>query len=117
MDAPIEPTARQPRSAFRLTSGLEFLDEWSQNATQVELNIVNQVLFALIEKSVFGQYDVVDDVTKTMEFFVIARPDLTVKVRVHDLESFGIVYIGPTMAAPGFDQAAPDVENFTPRTP
>ena len=109
MAVPIEPADCWPRSAFRLASGLNIFDEWSQNASQAELDIVTQVLFAVTEKSVFAQYYVVDDVSKTMEFFVLARGDLTVKIRVHGLDSFGIVYIGPTCAAPGLDQASPEV--------
>src|SRR5208282_3089088 len=90
------PEGSRPRALmFRLTSGLERLDEWSQNATQVEKNVVNRVLFAVAGKTVFSEYVVVDDVARTMEFFVLAKCDLAVKVRVYGLDSFGIVYIGP----------------------
>jgi Family of unknown function (DUF6235) len=109
MAAPNKPTNRPRPIPFRLTSGLEILDQWSANAGQVEKNIVHEVLFALAEKSAFANYDVVDDVTKTLEFFVLARGELTVKVRVHGLDSFGIVYVGPTCDAPGLDQTAPEV--------
>jgi Family of unknown function (DUF6235) len=108
MAVPMDPASRRPRQGFCLTSGLEILDEWSAAATQVEKNIVHQVLFAVTEKSVFKHYYVVDDVTRTMEFFVIAPGDLTVKIRVLGLDAFGIVYIGPTSGAPGLDQAVPE---------
>lgn len=93
---------------FRLTSGLELLEEWSKNATQVQKNVVNQVLFAVASRAVFSGYAVVDDVTRTMEFFVLAKCDIAVKIRVHGLDSFGIVYVGPASAAPGLDVAVPD---------
>lgn len=105
MAIPNRPAGGRPQPLLRLTSGLDLLDEWSQNATQVERNIVNRVLFAVVSRSVFTEYDVVDDVGKTMEFFVLAKCDLTVKIRVHGLDSFGIVYVGPTYAAPGLDHA------------
>ena len=114
MAIPMEPADRRPRCAFRLASGLEILDAWSQNASQAELDIVNRVLFAVTERSVFTQYQVVDDVARTMEFFVLAKRDLTVKIRVHGLDSFGITYVGPTCAAPGLDQAAPEVGSSLP---
>ena len=108
------PEGSRPRPLpFRLTTGLERLDEWSRNATQVEKNVVNHVLFAVASKTVFTEYVVVDDVTRTMEFFVLAKCHLAVKIRVHSLGAFGIVYIGPTSTAPGLDQAAPDPEVFT----
>ena len=108
MASPARPAESFSRSAFRLASGLELLEEWSRRATQVEKNVVDEVLFAIVGRSVFTDYDVVDDVRKTMEFFVLAKCDLTVKIRVHSLESFGIGYVGPTCEAPGLDPAAPD---------
>jgi Family of unknown function (DUF6235) len=97
---------------FRLTSGLELLEEWSRSATQVQRNVVNQVLFAVASRDVFSEYAVVDDVTKTMEFFVLAKCDIVVKIRVHGLDSFGIVYVGPAGSAPGLDCAVPDPQVF-----
>jgi hypothetical protein len=107
MDAPIQPAGSR-RSAFRLTSGLDLLEKWSRTATQAEKNVVHQVLFAIADKSVFTDYLVVDDVVKTMEFFVLTRCEITIKVRVHGLNAFGIVYIGPTCDAPGLDCAKPE---------
>lgn len=97
---------------FRLTSGLELLEEWSRTATQVQRNVVNQVLFAVASRAVFSEYAVVDDVTKTMEFFVLAKCDMVVKIRVHGLDSFGIVYVGSARSAPGLDCAVPDPQVF-----
>lgn len=98
---------RNNASLFRLNSGLEVLDEWSMTATQPDRNAVNRVLFSLVEKSAFTEYNVVDDVQKTMEFFVFARSDLVVKIRVHDLGTFGIRYVGPAADAPGLDPQTP----------
>lgn len=103
MDVPSGRTRRYS-SLFRLTSGLEVLDKWSLTAIQAEKNAVNRVLFAVVEKSVFTEYDVVDEAEKTMEFFVFARSDLVVKIHVYDLGSFGIVYVGPAVDAPGLDR-------------
>jgi Family of unknown function (DUF6235) len=107
MAVPNGPAGGRPRSAFRLTSGFDVLDKWMGNASQIEKNRVHQVLFAVADRSVFTHYEVVDDVKKTMEFFVFARSDLTVKIRVHGLDAFGIIYVGPSCEAPGLD-AAPE---------
>jgi Family of unknown function (DUF6235) len=109
MAEPIGPASRRPPTPLRVTSGFDVLEQWSQHATQIEKNIVQRVLFAVVERSVFASYDVVDDVMKTMEFFVLSKCDLTVKIHIHDFDSCGIVYVGPTCAAPGLDQAAPVV--------
>jgi hypothetical protein len=105
--------ARRYPSSFRLTSGLEVLDEWSLTASQAEKNAVNRALFAVVEKTVFTEYVVVDDGEKTMEFFVFVRNDFVLKVRVHELGSFGIVYVGPATEAPGLDRLKADLEVFT----
>jgi Family of unknown function (DUF6235) len=103
MAVPSESTRRYP-SLFQLTSGVEVLDEWSLTATQAKRNAANRALFAVVERTVFTEYAVADDAEKTMEFFVFAGNDLIVKVRVHDLSSFGIVYVGPAAGAPGLDR-------------
>ena len=109
------PEVSRPRPLpFRLTSGLKRLDEWSQTATQVEKNIVHRVLFAVASKNVFSEYIVVDDAVKTMEFFVLTKCDLAVKIRVYGLDSYGIVYVGPASTAPDLDRAAPEPEYSQP---
>jgi hypothetical protein len=107
MAEPVGPHGHRPPTPLRVSSGFDVLEKWSEHATQVEKNIVHRVLFAIVDRSVFVAHDVVDDVTKTMEFFVLCRCDLTVKIRLHDFESCGIVYVGPTCTAPGLDQAEP----------
>jgi hypothetical protein len=107
MTEPVGPARHRPPTPLRVISGFDVLERWSERATQVEKNIVQRVLFAVVERSVFTSFDVVDDVTKTMEFFVLSRCELTVKIRIHDFDSCGIVYVGPTCGAPGLDQAEP----------
>jgi hypothetical protein len=110
MAVPTEPT-RVPASAlFRLTSGLSVLDDWSRTATQAEKNVVSNVLLSIAGKSVFVDYDVIDDPRRALEFFVLAKCGLAVKVRVYSLSAFGIVYVGPACSAPGLDCAGPDAE-------
>ena len=110
------PQNRRPATPLRLISGFELLDRWSEQATQVQKNIIHQVLFAVTDRSVFNDYVIVDDVTKTMEFFVLARCDLTVKIRIHDFGTCGLVYVGPTCAAPGLDQAGPETRPAEPES-
>lgn len=101
------------RLPFRLTSGLGLLEEWSKTATQVQRNVVNQVLFEVASITVFSEYPVVYDMTKTMKFFVLAKCEIAVKIRVHGLDSFGIVYVESASAAPGLDRTVPDPGVFT----
>jgi len=98
----------RPPLPLRVTSGFDLLDQWSEHATQIEKNIIHQVLMAVVDRSVFRDYLIVDDVTKTMEFIVMCKCDLAVKMRIHAFEACGIVYIGPACAVPGLDQAAPE---------
>jgi hypothetical protein len=114
MAEPIGPASPRPPTPLRLTSGFELLERWSEGATQVEKNVIHRVLFAVTDRTVFKDYVIIDDVTKTMEFFVICRCDLTVKIRIEDFDTCGITYIGPTCAAPGLDQAAPEARAAQP---
>jgi hypothetical protein len=107
MAAPIGSAGRRLPPPFRLTSGLDLLDRWSEQATQIEKNVVHQVLLAVVDRSVFTDHFVVNDATKTMEFFVLAKCELAVKIRVNDLGTGAITYIGPICAAPGLDRVAP----------
>jgi Family of unknown function (DUF6235) len=108
MASPNEPGDLRRRSPLRLISGLDVLEEWSQNATQPAMNLVNQVLFSVADRRVFSDYTTVDDPARTMEFFVLTKQEIAVKIRVHDLDTFGIVYVGPTVSAPGLDGPAPE---------
>lgn len=116
MASPNEPTGIRRRSPLRLASGMRVLDEWSQEATQAAKNLVNQVLFSIADGRVFGEYTIVDDPEKTMEFFVLTKHEITIKIRVHDLSSFGIIYVGPTISAPGLDRPGPEPGSSLPRS-
>lgn len=106
MGMPQQPTGRSEPAAFRMVSGFEILDEWFDQATQPDRNIVARILLSVAGKSVFSDFDVIDDITRPVEFFVLTKVDLTVKIRIHDLSSFGVVYIGPTTSAPGLGSVA-----------
>ena len=106
MSASIVPGGSRP-SSFTVTTGLDLLDEWSSRATQWQKNIVHRILFAVADKTVFADYIVIDDVQNHMEFFVLTKGDLIVKIRIEGIDSFGVLYIGPSRTAPGFDPALP----------
>jgi hypothetical protein len=103
MTTPIQPRGSRPRLWCRLTSGLEELEKWSCNATQGEKNVVYDALFAVADRSVFSTHQVVDDINRPTQFFVLTRGYLAVKIRIHGFDDFGIVYIGPSSDAPGID--------------
>lgn len=87
-------------SRFRMDTGLEVLEEWSETASQTKKNAVYKALFAVQDGSAFRTYRVVDDFQRPSELFVIVRDDLVVKIRVNCFDSFGIVYVGPCGTAP-----------------
>jgi hypothetical protein len=109
MTAPFSPAGRRS-SQFRLTAGLELLDQWSQHATQAEINAVNRVLFAIVDRTAFYQFPIIDDAEKAAQFFVLAECNLTVKICLHDLNCFEIAYVGPTSDAPGLAHPKPERE-------
>jgi hypothetical protein len=109
MTAPFRPAERRSPQ-FRLTAGLELLDQWSEHATQAEINAVNRVLFALVDRTAFYQFPIIDDAEKAAQFFVLAECNLAVKVCLHDLNCFEIAYVGPAGDAPGLDLAKPAQE-------
>ncbi len=87
----------------RLESGLRWLEEWSDTAGQAEQNAVYQALFAIADGTVSYAYLTFADVHHPGEFFVLVRDDLVIKVVFHDLDAFGIGYIGTLRNAPGHD--------------
>lgn len=86
--------------SLRLSSGLEILDNWARTANDIEKTAVYEVLFAVSEKSVFSDYATVDDSDEVTEFSVFTRCRLAVKLRLHSMDLFGIVYIGPACGVP-----------------
>lgn len=86
---------RTPRSRFRMETGLEVLEEWSNSATQSHKNAVYRALFAMLDGTLFRTYRIIDDFQRPSELYVIVKDDLTIKIRVNCFDSFGIVYVGP----------------------
>ena len=104
MSTPLPPASARP-SSFTVTSGLDLLDQWSARATQAEKNTAYRILFAVADHSVFTGCHILDDARNHMEFFVLTKGGLTIKIRIDDLDSFAILYIGPSCTAPGLDAA------------
>ncbi len=92
-----------PRARFRMDTGLEVLEDWAETARQSRKNAVYRALFAVADGTVFRNYRIIDDFQQANELFVVIRHDLVLKVRVHDFDSFGVVYVGPVANAPRLD--------------
>jgi|RhiMethySRZTD1v2_1073278.scaffolds.fasta_scaffold4346606_1 hypothetical protein len=90
---------------FKLTTGLEHLEDWSGGAGQAHKNILYKALFTVPDGSVFYNYGVLRAADNPFEFFVLIREDLVLKISFPDESSFGILYIGPLEGAPGLDLA------------
>jgi hypothetical protein len=88
---------------FRMHSGDEVLAEWSETASQTRRNAVYAALFSMTDRTVFRTHHIVDDYQRPAEFFVVIRDDLVLKVRVNDLGSFDVLYVGEWENAPGFE--------------
>lgn len=95
-----------PRTHFRLETGLEVLEDWTQTAPQSQKNAVHQALFAMVDGTLFRNYRVVDDYQRPSELFVIVKDDLVMKIRVNCFDSFGVVHIGPPAESARFDESA-----------
>jgi hypothetical protein len=80
---------------FRMESGSDVLDAWSENASQSQRNAVYKALFAMQDGSLFRTYRVIDDFQQVNEVFVIVKDDLMMKIRVKCVDAFDIVSIGP----------------------
>ncbi|UQX00009.1 DUF6235 family protein [Streptomyces sp. RerS4] len=88
---------RQPeraRGPLRLHAGWERLEEWSDTAGQIERNAVHKALFAVADRTVFRSYETYDDPAEPLSLFVRVRPTLVLKIRIRDLDSFDIDYVG-----------------------
>ena len=104
MSAPREPGSVR-RSTYRVTSGLDLFDAWSEDATQAEKNVVHRAIFSIVDRTVFQDFITIDSSENDLEYFILAKNDLVIKVAIEDLDSFGILYIGPSGSAPGLDSA------------
>jgi uncharacterized protein DUF6235 len=80
---------------FRMETGFEVLEEWSETASQTQRNAVYKALFAMQDGSMFRSYRVIDDFQRANEVFVIVKDDLVMKIRVKCADAFDIIAIGP----------------------
>lgn len=99
MSESVEQDSATPRVRFRLETGLEVLDGWSETATESHKYAVHKALFAMLDGTLFRTYRIVDDFQRPSELFVIVRDHLVMKIRINCFDSFGIVYIGPPTGA------------------
>lgn len=96
-----ENGAEITRTHFRMDTGTEVLASWSETASQSDRNAVYRTLFSILDGSIFHTHNLVEGFAVPSEFFVVLKHDVVVKLRVHGAGSFGIVYIGPWIDAPG----------------
>lgn len=87
---PIHITSRQ----FRLTSGWPLVEQWAATAGRIKKNAVHRAMFAIVEGSVSQTHTVTDDMQNPQDFVIWVRPDLVIKIRVHQADTFEVVYIG-----------------------
>lgn len=112
MTAPRIPAGSSRPSMYTVTSGLDLLDDWATHATQPQKNTVYRTLFAVADQTVYTTCTVIDDPANPLEFFVLAKSDLAVKIRLESVDSFAVLYIGPSATAPGLDAATPAVADI-----
>lgn len=91
------------KTRCQLRDGWDVLAEWSESAGQSRKNAVHAALFSMLDRTLFGRYQVVDDDQRPCEFFVAVKDDLVLKLRVDDLTSFEVLYVGTWENAPGFE--------------
>lgn len=84
---------------LRLGAGVDVLDEWAATAHQIDLNAVQDALFALLERSVDAHYEVIDDAAYPRHLVVVVRDELALRVELHDVGTFGIEFIGTPVDA------------------
>lgn len=79
---------------LRLGSGIDVLNAWTDAASNADVTAVADALFSIVERTVYLDYPVIDDSTVARELVVVVRDDLAIRVRLDDVEKFGIVFIG-----------------------
>jgi hypothetical protein len=84
---------------LRLGSGIDVLSAWTDSAKDADVAAVSDALFSVAERTVYRRYPVIDDSTMALELVVVVRDDLAVRVRLDDVETFGVVFIGSPGAA------------------
>jgi hypothetical protein len=108
MNRPAEPIGGTDHPRFRMNTGLHILHEWADGATAHEKKVVYEALFAMTDRSLLRHYRIVDDERELSEFYVLLRGGLVIKMRVHSVDSFGLVYIGPRENVPGLTDSHSD---------
>lgn len=81
---------------LRLGTGIEVLDAWSATASQIDVNAMTDALFAIVERTVYTRYPVVEDSALARELVVVVRDDLAMRIRLDDVETFSILFVGAT---------------------
>lgn len=84
---------------LRLTTGIELLHAWWDTAGEVERDTVSDALFALLDGSVYTDYEVIDDPGYPRELVIVVLESLAIRARLHDAATFGIVFIGQPVDA------------------
>lgn len=101
MNRPLEPvgsSVNHPR--LRMDTGLDVLDRWADHAGNDDKNAVYAALFAMTDRTVLrSTYEIVEDEHELSEFSILLPGNLVLKMRVHSFDSFGVVYVGPGLAA------------------
>lgn len=81
---------------LRLGTGIEVLDAWTATASQIDVNAMTDALFAIVERTVYTRYPVVEDSALARELVVVVRDDLAMRIRLDDVETFSILFVGAT---------------------
>lgn len=81
---------------LRLGTGIEVLDAWTATASQIDVNAMTDALFAIVERTVYTRYPVVEDSALARELVVVVRDDLAMRIRLDDVETFSVVFVGAT---------------------
>jgi len=84
---------------LRLASGFDVLDGWLDTASISDAAAVGDALFSIVERTVYFDYPVVDDSAVARELVVVVRDDLAIRIRLDDVEKFGVVYVGSPATA------------------
>lgn len=84
---------------LRLGTGIEVLDAYLDTAGEADTIAVTNALFAIVERTVYRRYPVIDDSTAVRELVVVIRDDLALRVRLDDVEKFSLVFVGSPAAA------------------
>ncbi|MGW1764101.1 DUF6235 family protein [Streptomyces sp. NPDC002073] len=95
---------RAGRGPLRLHAGWERLEEWADTAGQIEKNAVHKALFAIADRTVFRSYETYGDAARPLDFFVLVKESLVLKIRFRDLDTFEIAQVGSIDEVPGIDR-------------